>query len=101
MCSVLAKEFEIEKIHFMKAFNDQHIEEKIKNMSFGDVCLLENIRFYEGEEKNDMNFAKELAKNFDVYVNDAFSASHRQHASIVGITHYLPSVAGDSLLGEI
>ena len=101
MCSALAKEFEIEKIHFIKAFNDQYIKEKIKSMSFGDVCLLENIRFYEGEEKNDMNFAKELAKNFDVYVNDAFSASHRQHASIVGITHYLPSVAGDSLLDEI
>ena len=101
MCSVLSKEFEIEKIHFIKALKDQYIEEKINNMSFGDVCLLENIRFYEGEEKNDMNFAKELAKNFDVYVNDAFSASHRQHASIVGITHYLPSVAGDSLLDEI
>ena len=101
MCPVLPKELEIEKIHFIKAFNDQHIEEKIKSMSFGDVCLLENIRFYEGEEKNDMNFAKELAKNFDVYVNDAFSASHRQHASVVGITHYLPSVAGDSLLDEI
>ena len=101
MCSVLVKEFEIKKIHFIKAFNDQYIEEKIKKMSFGDVCLLENIRFYEGEEKNDMNFAKELAKNFDVYVNDAFSVSHRQHASIVGITHYLPSVAGDSLLDEI
>ena len=101
MCSVLVKEFEIEKIHFIKAFNDEYIEEKIKNMSFGDVCLLENIRFYEGEEKNDMNFAKELAKNFDVYVNDAFSASHRQHASIVGITHYLPSLAGNSLLDEI
>ena len=101
MCSILAKEFEIEKIYFIKAFNDQCIEEKIKNMNFGDVCLLENIRFYEGEEKNDMNFANELSKNFDVYVNDAFSASHRKHASIVGITHYLPSVAGDSLLDEI
>ena len=89
MCPVLAKEFEIEKIHFIKAFNDQYIEEKIKNMSFGDVCLFENIRFYEGEEKNDINFAKELAKNFDVYVNDAFSASHRQHASIVGITQFI------------
>ena len=101
MCSVIAKEFEIEKIHFIKVINNQNIEEKINQMSFGDVCLLENIRFYAGEEKNDINFAKKLAKNFDVYVNDAFSASHRQHASIVGITHYLPSVAGDSLLDEI
>jgi len=101
MCSVITKEFEINKIHFIKEINSQNIEEKINKMSFGDVCLLENIRFYAGEEKNDINFAKELAKNFDVYVNDAFSASHRQHASIVGITHYLPSVAGDSLLDEI
>ena len=101
MCSILAEEFEIEKIQFNRILNNQDIEETINNMSFGDVCLLENIRFYEGEEKNDINFAKELAKNFDVYVNDAFSASHRKHASIVGITHYLPSVAGYSLLNEI
>ena len=64
MCSILAKEFEVEKIHFIKAFNDQYIKEKIKSMNFGDVCLLENIRFYEGEEKNNMNFAKEPCKKF-------------------------------------
>ncbi len=101
MCPLLAKEFKKEKIYFIKTFNNQDIEETINKMNFGDLCLLENIRFYEGEEKNDMDFAKELAINFDVYVNDAFSASHRQHASIVGITHYLPSVAGYSLLDEI
>ena len=101
MCSILAEEFGIKKIHFSGIFNYQNIEETINNMSFGDVCLLENIRFYKDEEKNDINFAKKIAKNFDVYVNDAFSVSHRQHASIVGITHYLPSVAGDSLLDEI
>ena len=101
MCSILAEEFEIEKIYFIKEINNQNIKKIINNISFGNVCLLENIRFYEGEEKNDLNFAKELATNFDVYVNDAFSASHRKHASIVGITYYLPSVAGYSLLDEI
>ncbi len=101
MSSKLAEEFEIEKIYFINELNNQNIKEIINNISFGSVCLLENIRFYEGEEKNDINFAQDLAKNFDVYVNDAFSASHRKHASIVGITHYLPSVAGYSLLDEI
>lgn len=59
-----------------------------------DIVLLENIRNYPGEEKNDKNFAKKLAKLGDIYVNDAFSASHRRHASIVGIPQYLPSYAG-------
>ena len=101
MCSDLAEEFKLEKIHFIKEIKSQAISETINDISFGDVCLLENIRFYKKEEINDLNFAKELAKNFDVYINDAFSASHRHHASIVGITKYLPSVAGDSLLEEI
>jgi len=101
MCSDLAEEFKLEKIHFIKEIKSQAIRETINDISFGDVCLLENVRFYKKEETNDLNFAKELAKNFDVYVNDAFSASHRNHASIVGITKYLPSVAGDSLLEEI
>lgn len=59
-----------------------------------DIILLENIRNHPGEEKNDKNFAKRLAKLGDIYVNDAFSASHRNHASIVGIPKYLPSYAG-------
>jgi len=101
LCSVLVKEFEIEKIYFIKGFDNQDIKGIINKMNFGDVCLFENIRFCEGEEKNDTNFAKELSKNFDVYVNDAFSVSHKQHASIVGITYYLPSLAGDSLLDEM
>ena len=59
MSSILAKEFEIEKIYFIKELNNQNIKETINNISFGNVCLLENIRFYEGEEKNDADFAKE------------------------------------------
>ena len=63
-------------------------------MNFGDVLLLENIRFNKGEEKNDPKFAKNLAKLGDIYINDAFAVSHREHASIVGIPRFLPSVVG-------
>ncbi len=60
----------------------------------GDIVLLENLRFHAGEEKNDPEFAKELAKLGDIYVNDAFSAAHRAHASTEGLAHLLPSAAG-------
>ena len=63
-------------------------------MHTGEVCLLENIRFHKEEEKNIESFAEKFSYNFDVYINDAFSASHRSHASIVGITKFLPSYAG-------
>jgi len=67
----------------------------------GDIFLLENVRKYDGEEKNDADFAKNLAEPFDIYVNDAFSASHRIHASLVAITNFLPSFAGFSLIKEL
>ena len=68
---------------------------KVDAMSNGDVVLLENVRFIEGEEKNDPDFAKELASLAEVYVNDAFGAAHRAHASTEGVTKYLsPCVAG-------
>lgn len=63
--------------------------------------LLENIRFYKEEEKNDLRFAKKLAKSGDIFVNEAFSCSHRAHASIFGITHFLPSFAGFYLGKEV
>ena len=66
-----------------------------------NLFLLENLRLYEGEEKNDPKFAKKLADLADVYVNDAFAVSHRIHASIVGITKFLPSFAGFHLQKEI
>ena len=58
------------------------------------IIFLENIRFYKEEEKNDTNFAQHLAKLADVYVNDAFSCSHRAHTSVSKITEFLPSFAG-------
>ncbi len=66
-----------------------------------NFSLQENVRKYKGEEDNNEDFAKELAKSFDIYVNDAFSVSHRNHASIVAITKFLPSYAGLLLIKEI
>ncbi len=75
-------------------------EERFKTMSNGQIMLLENIRRHEEEEKNDRGFAKRLASLADIYVNDAFSASHRAHASIVGVPKYLPSFAGLAFVKE-
>jgi phosphoglycerate kinase len=73
----------------------------IKGMKDGDVLVLENTRFHSGEENNDPTFAKELAKNGDIYVNDAFSAAHRAHASTEGLAHVLPAYAGRALQAEL
>ena len=67
----------------------------------GDVLLLENVRFHAGEEKNDPEFAKALAANGDLYVNDAFSAAHRAHASTEGLAHLLPAYAGEQMRLEL
>ena len=65
------------------------------------ICLLENCRFYPGEEKNDLNLARSYANIADIYINDAFSCSHRAHASIQSITRFLPSYAGPVLAAEL
>ena len=70
-------------------------------MKDGDVLLLENTRFHKGEEKNDAAFVKELAKSGDLYVNDAFSAAHRAHASTEGLAHVLPAYAGRTMQAEL
>ena len=70
-------------------------------MANGDVLCLENTRFHAGEEKNDPAFVKALADNGDLFVNDAFSAAHRAHASVEGITHFLPSVSGRGMQQEL
>lgn len=70
----------------------------INAMQPGDVLMLENVRFYEGEEKNDDNFAKALANGCDIYINDAFAVSHRAHASVEAITRFFPVVAAGFLM---
>lgn len=70
------------------------VEAQVAALNNGDVLLLENVRFYEGEEKNDPELAKAFAKLADLFVNDAFGAAHRAHASTEGIAHLLPAVSG-------
>ena len=72
-----------------------------ENLKPGDVLLLENLRYHAGEEANDPAFAKQLAALGDLYVNDAFSAAHRAHASTEGIAHLLPAYAGESMRREL
>ena len=81
--------------------NGTDTKSTIDSMKDGDVVLLENIRFYEEEEKNFRDFAKHLASFGDVFINDAFAVSHRTHASVVGIPDHLPSAAGLLLEQEI
>jgi len=70
------------------------VERAVGQAQPGDVILLENLRFHAGEKKNDPEFAKQLAAVAELYVNDAFGAAHRAHASVVGVAEYLPAVAG-------
>ena len=76
-------------------------EATIQAMNSGDVVLLENVRFFSGEEKNDPPFSEQLARLADLYVNDAFGAAHRAHASTTGITRYLPAVSGFLMQKEL
>ncbi len=81
----------------VKKLNDcigEEVESEVKNMSPGDVILLENLRFHKEERENNEEFAKKLSALADIYVNDAFGAAHRAHASVSAITKFLPSVAG-------
>jgi len=86
-------------------FNKNQINEKtfaeIDKISDGSVMMMENIRFYEGEEKNEDSFSKKISSLGDIYINDAFSCSHRAHSSIVGITKYIPSYCGLQFIEEI
>ena len=77
------------------------VKAMIATMNDGDVLLLENVRFYPGEEKNDPELAKAFAELADIYVNDAFGAAHRAHASTEGIAHYLPAVSGFLMQKEL
>ena len=79
----------------------EDVEEAVNQMKEGDIILLENLRFHPEEKKNDPGFAKQLASLGDVFVEDAFGTCHRAHASTVGVTGYLPSVAGFLVQKEI
>lgn len=74
------------------------VEAQIEKLNPGDICLLENIRFYKEEENNDPDFARKLAKPFNIFINDAFGTSHRAHASTAGIAAYLNPCASGFLL---
>ena len=79
----------------------EEVRQKAKVMSEGDILLLENLRFHPEEERNDVQFARELARPADVFVNDAFGVSHRSHASVVGVAALLPAVAGFLVQKEV
>ena len=89
------------KIYFSKDHNGINFEKLIKKIPDGSVVIMENTRFHRGEEKNFKYFAKDLAKNCDFFVNDAFSVAHRSHASVTGLTNYVPSFSGRSLEKEV
>ena len=76
-------------------------EKAVAAMKPGDIVCLENTRFYPGEEKNDPAFVKQLARLGDIWVNDAFSAAHRAHASTEGLGHVLPAYAGRTMQAEL
>lgn len=77
------------------------VQNRVNKLQNGEALLLENLRFHAEEEKNDLSFAKQLASLADIYVNDAFGAAHRAHASTVGVAQFLPSAAGFLLAKEI
>ncbi len=79
----------------------KEVKERLSSLKEGEVALLENLRFHKEEKKNDEGFARELASLGDIYVNDAFAASHRKHASVVGVARFLPAYAGFLVAKEI
>jgi phosphoglycerate kinase len=88
----------------VKKVNDcigEEVEKVVSNMQKGEVVLLENLRFYPEEEKNDYEFSKKLANLADIFINDAFGTAHRAHASTVGVAELLPSYAGFLMAREI
>ncbi|MCK4805820.1 MAG: phosphoglycerate kinase, partial [Candidatus Pacebacteria bacterium] len=90
-----------ETIYFTATLIGKGVKEEIENLPDGSVILLENIRFYKEENQNDKNFAKELAKMADIFINEAFSVCHRKTSSLCAITEFLPSYAGILLEEEL
>jgi len=96
LSSLLNKE-----VLFNKNLMDENILSDVNKVPNGCIMMLENVRFHVGEEANDSEFSKKLSSLGDVYVNDAFSCSHRSHASVVGITKHIPSYFGLQIIEEI
>ena len=96
----LSQLLNIEVLFNKKKINEETLLE-INKQANGSVMMMENIRFYEEEEKNDDFFSKKISNLGDIYVNDAFSCSHRAHSSIEGITKYIPSYCGLQFIEEI
>ena len=88
-------------VHFAGDCIGEQAAEAVGKLKNGEILLLENTRFHKAEEKNDPAFVKALAANGDVYVNDAFSAAHRAHASTEGLAHVLPAHAGRTMQAEL
>jgi len=91
----------VPEFEFVTGWDFKLLQAKVNSLSEGGIILLENLRFNSGEEINDLNFSKDLASLGDIYINEAFAVSHRQHASLVGVTKYLPSYAGWHLIEEV
>lgn len=89
------------KVTFINDCIGNERDTAIHNMNEGDVILLENLRYYAGEEKNDKEFSEQLASAIDIYVDDAFSTAHRAHASTEGMAHLLPRAAGRLMQEEL
>ena len=84
----LKKIFSLDKVYFLNKLDLKSIKKLTEEMKPGELCLVENIRFQKEEEKINLHFAKNISNLFDVYVNDAFSASHRNHTSIIGFPKF-------------
>ena len=100
----IAKKLKIslnQNVYFSKKTIGTETVERSKNISNGEVLLLENLRFHKEEELNSKEFSIELSKNGDIYVNEAFSCSHREHSSVSEITKHIESFAGEQLIKEI
>ncbi|MFP5077236.1 phosphoglycerate kinase [Rhizobium sp. YIM 134829] len=90
-----------QRVHFAAEAIGDKAASAIAALQNGDILLLENTRFYKGEEKNDPAFTQALAANGDIFVNDAFSAAHRAHSSTEGLAHHLPAYAGRTMQAEL
>jgi phosphoglycerate kinase len=90
-----------EKVNFFHEATGYEAQKRAETLSSGEILLLENLRFNPGEEANDEDFSKSLASLGEIYVNEAFAVSHREHSSIVGLPKLLPHAAGFRFIKEV